>query len=182
MSDQLELFTTERSLVDAKEWLNARIYEGAPCPCCGQFARVYRRKLNVGLACWLIWLVKRHLATIRAVGHDEVWHDVRDSDVRGGDYGKLIHWRLVVQKENEDETKRTSGMWQPTARGVEFACHNSTEPSHVYLYNNQVIGWSDKQFSISDALTKKFNYSELMQSPTSAPSPVLVRLVTMPTK
>ena len=34
--------------------------------------------------------------------------------------------------------------------------------SHMHLYQNKIVGWSDTYVTIEEALGKKFDFSELM--------------------
>lgn len=142
--------------------LEAQMAAGAGCPCCGQFVRIYKRKLNSIMAAFLIWLVRRD----RASG--ESWQDIKAApdNIRsfGGDYAKLAHWGLVANKPNNDPSRRSSGLWRPTPKGVDFALAHRPVPSHVHLYNNEVIGFSERQVSIVEALGARFDYQELMSS------------------
>jgi hypothetical protein len=134
-----------------------------PCPCCGQKVKIYKRKLNANMARWLIWLVKAYRDARR-------WWSVNEGPVLqnrkgGGDFAKLVHWGLIREKPNEaDSSKRTSGFWKPTKKGALFARMKIEVPSHVHLYNNEIVGWSDTPITIENALGKRFNYRELMRS------------------
>ena len=136
--------------------LESSIEDGSTCPCCGQYVRVYKRKLNSIMAKWLIWLVRRDRSS------DELWHDIRRAAVRGGDYAKLLHWGLVAHKQNTDPSKRTSGLWRPTSIGVQFALNQCRAPSHVHIYNNRPVAFSTRSVSIVEALGARFDYQELM--------------------
>jgi hypothetical protein len=157
MTEQLPMFSVGPTLEEARNGLQEALSQGdgALCPCCGQHAKVYKRKLNTEMAVWLIWLAKQF--TIQPD-----WVDVKETRLRGGDYGKLVHWGLAVQCTNENPKKRTSGLWKPTELGLQFARGAISVPSHVYLYNNEVKGFSDTSTTIREALGNRFNYSELM--------------------
>tara|TARA_Y100000590_G_C15471202_1_gene920230 strand:+ start:32 stop:556 length:525 start_codon:yes stop_codon:yes gene_type:complete len=142
-----------RKLAEARAEVEAGRAEGIECPCCEQFCRIYRRKLNNEMARWLIWLVRQGSG----------WVDVKKSNVRGGDYGKLIHWQLVEQKRNADTAKRTSGLWRHTQAGADFAHGRSRVPSHVFIYNNAPVGFSDLTIDIREALGRGFDYADLMR-------------------
>ena len=45
------------TLGGARDWLRDRVEKGAKCPCCGQFAKVYRRTITSGMAraLFMIW-------------------------------------------------------------------------------------------------------------------------------
>ena len=36
----------EMTLDEAKAWLRDQVDDGAHCPCCGQFAKVYKRRIH----------------------------------------------------------------------------------------------------------------------------------------
>ena len=50
-SMEIELDCT---LEEAKNWLRARIAKGATCPLCHKYAKLYKRKLNSGMAKFLL--------------------------------------------------------------------------------------------------------------------------------
>tara|TARA_R110000824_G_scaffold344848_1_gene531477 strand:+ start:4460 stop:4966 length:507 start_codon:yes stop_codon:yes gene_type:complete len=149
-----------KSLWQARTELLEDIEDGATCPCCGQLAKVYRRKLNKEMAKWLVWLVAKYLSSS---GHiPSVWIDVKDSKVRGGDYAKLALWGLAKRKPVEEGSKsRTSGLWQPTAAGIDFALGRKRVPSHLYVYNNAVVRESEVKISVKDALGEGFDYQDV---------------------
>jgi hypothetical protein len=142
------------TLHEARAIVRNNLDDGIQCPCCDQFCKRYRRKLNSQMARWLIWLYRR------ASGSE--WVTVRESPVRGGDYAKLALWGLVEQKSNDDETKRTSGVWRITKLGRDFVDGHRFIPSHVMLYNNTIHGWSRACTTIRHALGERFDYAELM--------------------
>ena len=166
------------TLEEAQDHLESRLLTGAKCPCCNQFARVYKRKLNVSMARFLIWLVRSEAKTLSVMAsvnrtqqgtyktsdRQNLWTDIRKCEVRGGDYAKLVHWGLARAKVNDDTKKRTSGFWQTTKLGRRFAYREVSLPSHVFLYDSQVIGYFDTRITIDQALGERFDYRELMQA------------------
>ena len=150
------------TIAQARRSVMSNIEEGTTCPCCDQYCRLYKRKLNSGMAAGLVWLVRQYLK-------DRQWVDIPNRAPRfllrtGGQFSVLAHWGLIEQRINEDDKKRTSGFWRPTKKGIDFVKRRISVPSHVHLYNNEVRGWSDKNLDIDAALGKKFSYKELMAS------------------
>ena len=152
----------QMTLKQARELLLNGVGAGTVCPCCRQFAKVYRRALNAPMARWLIWIVKAFLVECR-------WYDFRESPMiqarkGGGDFAKLLHWGLIQTAEPSQvqNTKRTSGLYRPTSKGINYALGRMSVPSHVFLYNNTVAGWSDKKVTIQEALGEQFDYRALM--------------------
>lgn len=133
---------------------------GLLCPCCGQLCKMYGRKMYAEMGAWLIWLVQ-------AYKQDPRWYSVNEGPAfqhrkGGGDYGKLVHWKLVERAPNDMAVKRTSGLWRPTGEGMRFAMGDSKVPSHVYLFNNKVYKFSDEQVDIKTVLGEHFDYFQLM--------------------
>ncbi len=134
---------------------------GVVCPCCDSYCRVYRRKFHSEMARFLVTMVVRHRL-------DPRWFHVREV-VAGGsgatksstDGSYLAHWGLVEPKPKTSGEK-SSGLYRPTEKGAVFVDGRITVPSHIFLYNNQVEGWSDTQTTIQEALGNRFNYPELM--------------------
>lgn len=146
----------EGTLQEARNLVKEGRGKGLKCPCCDQYAKVYRRTINSTMARWLIWLVKEY-----HVSKD--WVDVRTSPVRGGDYAKLGYWGLTENRTNDDEKKRTSGLWIPTQSGRSFVRNQVTVPRYASVYDGHPIDFSVEQISIIDALGKHFDYKELMR-------------------
>lgn len=138
----------------------AKTADGVSCPCCGQLAKVYRRRLNSTMAAGLIWLAR---STLRGEG----WTSPTRSAPRylatsGGEIAKLAHWGLIEERPNDKpERKRTSGYWRTTIAGLRFANGKTTEPTHVYLYDGNVRGFSEKRATIYEALGSRFSYQDL---------------------
>ena len=145
-----------------------RMDGGIPCPCCGQFVKEYRRKLNSTMARWLIELCRRTEAPDSRDQYLSVSDEWSLAINRGtGDVAKLAYWGLIEDKpkDPDDDTRRTSGLWKPTDLGRKFAWGMVRVPSHVLVYNgNARPDDSAELVGIQDCLGSKFNYRELMQS------------------
>jgi len=154
---EFDLFTT---IADVKRKVKDRLETGDAfsCPACGQTCKIYKRKLNAMQAHFLVWLVQRY-EQLRD------WIDVPKEYPHkiGGEYGKLRHWSLAELHPNDDDTKRTSGLWRPTALAVDFVYDRITVPKYVYLYNNEIHSISPDRIGIREALGDKFDYAEIMQ-------------------
>jgi len=151
------MIKADTTLAEARALVLEARREGIECPCCGQFARTYKRKITGDMASFLIWLVRQR-------GEGREWSSVQGKRLRGGDYGKLTHWGLAERRPNGDPTKRTSGVWRPTEKGCAFATQPGIErvPSHLFIYNNKRVGRGDATVNIIEALGTRFNYEELM--------------------
>ena len=131
------------------------------CECCGRASKVYRRKLNSGMALAICWWLVRH-------GNQFAHISDGDSSVvlrRGGDFAKLELWGLIEQQPNNDPTKKHSGVWHLTELGERFARNECRVPSHVFVQppRNNLLGVEQTTTDIVEALGGHFNYPELMR-------------------
>lgn len=152
-----QLFTT---LVEAIEWVKLNRPDGCICPCCEQFIKIYKRRLNAGMAYELLQLYI--LDKYKGVAY---YHHSLFTKRSIGEISKLVHWGLVEQeeKDEEDTEKRTSGSWAITQAGRDFVDNKIKVKSHVYLLNGKILGFSDTETDILESLGEKFDYEELMR-------------------
>ena len=144
------------TLEEAREWLREHVKDGAECPCCTQFAKVYRRKIYSRMARLLI------LAWREAETH---WFylptTLKDNS---GDFAKLRYWGLVEEQdgEREDGSKHV-GWWRITEKGEAYVKGELAVPKYARIYNGRCLGLVvDETADIRDALGKHFSYSDLM--------------------
>ena len=98
------------------------------------------------------------------------WVNFRDCDFTSRDYPYLSFWGLAVTRvEAGDDTKRSSGFWQITEKGLDFLAGKISVPSHAHIYNNVVVGWSETTTTPQRAYGEGFNYTELLTSTGSPP-------------
>lgn len=146
-----------KTLSDAQKWLADRVGSGARCPCCNQYAKVYRRQINSGMA--------RSLIAMYLHGPQGQWvHLPTQVGARSREEGKLRYWGLVEEQVDvqRDDGGR-AGYWRLTDAGRAWVTGQSTVPKFVAVYNNTVLRSYGTQVSVSDALGSKFNYTELMR-------------------
>jgi hypothetical protein len=163
VNSQASLFPTAVDTLEiAKQKVEKGIAKGVICPCCGQFAKLYSRALNSGMARALIWLVKYQEWS------GEKWADVPKKAPRyvlaNREMGRLKFWGLAEDRVNIDSKKRTSGLWRATFNGIAFVHDEISVFSHVLLYNNQFRGLSGTLVGIQDVLGEKFDYAEIMKA------------------
>jgi len=158
-------FDENTSLEAAKAFVKEKRDLGVDCPCCGQLCKVYKRTIYAGMAKFLIWLVQEYQRRQQAQLLGGLWIDILEGPPqRGGDFAKMAHWDLIEQRANNDDTKRTSRFWRPTQKGIDFVHARIRIPKRMFIFNNKVVGYSQAFFDIRDALGKKFDYKELMES------------------
>jgi hypothetical protein len=142
------------SLEAARAWLRENIDEGVSCPCCGQLAKIYRRKLNSAMA-------RRLIRFYRAAGAR--WFHSPSLARVDGDTGKLALWGLVEEEKTKRPDGGRSGFWRVTEGGEDWTLRRSSVAKYALVYDGRLLGYDGSQVTIIDALGTKFNYDELMR-------------------
>lgn len=144
------------TLGDAQRWLADRAAGGARCPCCNQYAKVYRRQINSGMA--------RSLIAMYLHGPQGQWiHLPTQIGARSREEGKLRYWGLVEEQiDIQRDDGGRAGYWRITPAGRNWVTGKTTVPKFVNVYNNTVLRTYGTETSITDALGTRFNYTELM--------------------
>jgi hypothetical protein len=146
-----------KTLREAQEWLAGQATNnGARCPCCNQYTKVYRRQINSGMA--------RSLIAMYLHGPQGQWvHLPTQVGARSREEGKLRYWGLV---EEQVDVQRSdggrAGYWRLTPAGRAWVTGQSTVPKFVAVYNNTVLRKFGDPIHITHALGDRFNYGELM--------------------
>lgn len=135
--------------------------EHLPCPCCDRYSQIYRRRIHSGMALNLIKLY-------RAGGQDNFIHFAEFIGARGegSDFTICRYWGLVEpgHKIEGEENKKDSGRWKLTVPGVFYVKGHQSVPKYAYVFDNQVLQFSEEFVTVRDALGAKFNYDEIMSN------------------
>lgn len=142
------------TLEEAIELLQSRIHNGMHCPCCGQFAKVYHRSLNCGMATSLVRMYRRFGL--------EWQHIPTTIPARSREEGKLAFWELIEEKDEQRPDSGRAGCWRVTEKGEAFIHKGLAVPKYVNIYNGECLGFDGPLITINDV--KKFDYAELMSS------------------
>lgn len=147
-------------LNNLKRELKNRLRKGTICPVCDQNCKEYKRKLRGEQCADLI----RLYALTKQNPQVKYFHreKITKATSSGGDFAKLKFWGFINQAENEDTSKRTSGLWRLTGLGRDFVEGKIAAPTHVYIYNQKCNGHSVESGTIKDFLGDAFDYQELM--------------------
>lgn len=146
-----------QTIAEAKTYLRENYEKGATCPCCSQLVKKYPYHLNATVATTLIKMYELHQ-------QGKKWVHV-NTEIRprsGGYFSIAQNWGFIAGKENEDETKRVSGHWTLTARGIDFVLNRIRVPRTVFVVVGKRVGFSEDEINITEALGTKFDYRELM--------------------
>lgn len=152
-----DLFTSSSvEVLRAENQRNRETPEGAKCPVCDQFCKIYKRRIYGQMVAGLVRLYR--LTQQRQNSDDKYFHVKDLLGYNGGDFAKLRYWDLIRECPNRD------GFWAITKSGEAFLKGEIGLPKHVRLYNDSFYGFvdpDDKVF-VRDILGEKFNYDELM--------------------
>ena len=145
------------TLEQARRQLFESLSDGKDCPCCGQYAKSYRRGVSGSQVKALMYLFQ--------CGRG--WHHHREFADGSGEHAKLRFWGLVEKQtepdEAEEEDKTSTGYWRITKLGKRFVNGEVDIPKYVYIYNNQLMHKDNfVKVSVHDCIKNKFKFSEIM--------------------
>lgn len=133
--------------------------KGKKCPCCGRYAQIYYRGISKTVA--------KQLATLWALQQTPESYVHASKLVLGssgaGDLTKAKYFGLIEEKPHTPNEKKTSGLWRLTPKGVDFIRGRVAIPRRVAIYNDEVLGYSDKTMMFHEALGEPFNYKAMME-------------------
>lgn len=157
------------SLKHLKQWFQGRLNDGAICPVCDRYAKIYNRKLNANMADILICIYKID----RKDEPENGWFRVTEAVLEykrnslNQEYSKLRWWGLLEQKRQaKEDGNPCSGYWRITDRGRDFVRMKAVVPRTILMFNNKFLGFEKQTdtITINQALGDKFDYNELMRS------------------
>lgn len=135
--------------------------EELDCPCCGRYAKVYKRRVHKGLAAVLIAMYRQARANGGEIAYVEMPQLLRDFRA-GRDFCILKYWQLVEEMPNDDPTKRMSGFWRLTPVGVDFVLGRVKIHTYAHVFDDVVSFYSGEMISLEEIGGAGFSYRELM--------------------
>ena len=137
------------------------------CPHCGHAVRVYRRKINSGMALWLVAFYKilRNTAGVTMVIEKKTIHSRAVlNEMKAGtcsrDAALLRHWGLIAE-EIDGSSKRT-GRWRITPEGVRFVLGYGHACQYAEIQNNRLLRLSGDAVTVRECLGDKFDLDEML--------------------
>jgi hypothetical protein len=147
-------FPPSAPLAQVRTWIALNRNEGVRCPACSQFAKVYRRKINSGMA--------RSLIAMYRAGGTNFIHLATSIGSRSREEGKLRYWGLVEEQTDARPDGGRAGFWRITHTGELFVLGKLLMPQYAEVYNGECLGLGGDLVGIRQALGDGFDYSELM--------------------
>lgn len=146
-----------QTLGQAKTWLRQRIHDGEKCPCCGQMAKIYRRRIHHTIARSLI-----QVYTLGKKRGAHGWVHVPTAIGPACEVGKARYWSLIEEAAEKRKDGGRAGWWRLTDNGKAFVEGRVKIRTHALIYDSRCLGMEGEYVSIQDALGSKFSYEELM--------------------
>lgn len=155
------MISPDTTLEEVQNWLRAKVEKGETCPCCKQFAKVYKRKIYSKA---VYSLIKLYRLNENQANYYHITQLNPEKVSGGGDFAKLVYWGLIEEKPKEEDetTSRTSGYWKITNKGRYFVERQKTIPTYARIYDSRLLGLTGPEIDIKEALGTKFDYEELM--------------------
>ncbi len=144
--------------MDADLWRAVCAGDRVLCPGCERWAKIYKRRLNSGMASVLVRLF--HVSDPKTWSSIEQIFGSRKQDRR--DWPLLQHWGLIEPGGRRTATSNASGFWRITARGVMFVVGSTVVPEYVFVWDNRAVRFSAETVTVRAALGSRFDYAELM--------------------
>lgn len=146
----------DMSLGEARDWLRERIDNGQRCPCCQQFAKVYRRKIHTAMARSLIVIYRStqpwewcHLPTVLGIN--------------GGDTAKATYWGLLEEEAIIRSDGGRAGWWRLTIKGRQYVEDRVRVPKYARIYDGRCLSLVGDPVGVRDALGDGFDLADLMR-------------------
>jgi len=143
-----------------EETMRAAEGTGVRCPCCDQYARVYRRTIAASSAYTLLHLYRAH-----GTAWTHLQHFMESNDLRRADEAKLAYWGLLQERTTGDKNAAggpRAGYWRVTELGTRWVRGEATVPYYARVYDGVCDGLYGDPVGIREALGTHFDYDDLM--------------------
>jgi hypothetical protein len=143
-------------LREVRDYFFSNVDEGLTCPCCGQFAKIYKRKLNRTMV--------KALRALHNAGGTLDWvhsQSILSSNHYGGDVGKTALWGLVRERRIPRKDGGRAGWWMVTPEGLSFLRGTKAVPKYACVYNGRLQMLKGDPVTIND-VAREFRLDDLM--------------------
>lgn len=145
----------------AKALSEQRPGHAVACALCGAEHRIYRRKLNTGMAETLVKMYR--LGGGAAAGWVNVVQLFPNTSQRGGEWAQVRHWGLALPRDVRNVGQNSPGDWRLSPLGVAFVENRMQVPMYIETRGGELLGKSVETVSIMGALGTKFDYAALLR-------------------
>jgi hypothetical protein len=158
---------SEKTLAEARAYVKKNVSKGVKCPCCTQYVKLYKRKLNSSMAYGLILISQNRngVDTSQWFHLEKYMKPLPIPPSIRSDLPGLKNWGLIEPMDGKREDGNPSaGFYRITNKGRLFVEQKMMVPEYVLLFNKKKVADGGAEIDISIALDNKFNYQELMSS------------------
>lgn len=154
------------TLEEIREWFwREAESKGAICPCCERYGKIYKWGFLFRMAVMLfdLWRYDKkkpgkyiHVADLQETSR---FPKLYQSGAKTMGY----RWGLIESPSPEEsEDKKCSGLWRITYQGKRFVRGMITIPKNVYIYNKEVLKFSEERITIKEACGS-YSHEEMMK-------------------
>jgi hypothetical protein len=148
--------------------------KGDVCDVCGRSGKLQHRRIYKAVAVALHKIYVQQCIYLDRDPESEGWVYIRNTETNTGvehiktgtnDYSKLKFWGILEPKPNDDKSKKDSGSWRVTPKGVRFIHNKIAVPRYIWVYNDRVYDKSDDDLIyFRDCFNDHFDYEEYMNT------------------
>lgn len=137
----------------AREFVGERLEEGVRCPCCGQHAERYRRRVSAAMV--------KTMGRMLVAGESAPTGMVHLPDIKqeSRDVATCAYFDLI---QREGGSAGRTGYWRVTDLGRRFLEGKVSVPKYAFVYNGEVRGFSDEAVTV-DGVAPKFSMTEIRE-------------------
>lgn len=159
----------DASVSEWRKWIkwfvkSSRTKRSTVCPCCTRKLTTWKQSIHSREALELCVLV-RHWEKTKEPLHYEKFKVARDADTsrQVGPFYQMRHWGLVIPGENTDPSKKGSGYWIPTEKGIAFVKGEISLTKFCITFKNRPVAWFGDKITIHEALNRHFDFQAFMR-------------------
>lgn len=145
------------SLDEARDWLRARLSEGAKCPCCTRLVKVYKRSVTSTMAYKLILIYRTH-----GTGWFHMPTALSELGIGSRDESFLRMFGLIEEAVEKRDDGGRPGWWRITDDGVGFVLRRTRIPKYAQVFKGEALTFTGGFVGIEESLRNRFDYRELM--------------------
>jgi hypothetical protein len=126
----------------AHDWLMGKLEKGASCPCCGQHAQQYGRRVSASMV--------RTMGRMLGAGADRRY--VHLPDIRQGsrDVATCRYFGLIEQESARRPDGGRTGWWRLTERGIGFLEGNRPVRKYALVYDGLCVGFDGPMITVAE--------------------------------
>lgn len=163
MRDPIQYSKGFATLAEARTWVMENVDgPGAVCPCCGQLARMYRRRLSgsISAAACLIYREMFEHPENAWVHAPTLFRHTKTAVKGGGDYAKGVYWGIL--EEREDQPGQSLGWYRLTEVGTQYVLQQLALPEYLLVYQGKVQGAEGRHITVLESLANEYDYEQLL--------------------